>query len=213
MAKHAHSTPMPAESNTDASQLNRRAALMALPAISGFAALEAAAARAAPASGLDAAIARLEAATAALKACEALSWRLEEGIEDIVSVSMGKNNRGQDVRAYSEVEIHRHLDAGVEFWGPDSNYKKYLDAKITEFREARETRLKAERDSGLTACLGRLEVISAEHDTAFDDLMAIKPTSVGEARRKIAAAMEPLTARLYGNSDQEDIADILRALV
>ena len=213
MAKHAHSTPVPAESNTDAPQLNRRAALMALPVISGFAALEAAAARAAPAFGLDAAIARMEAATAALKACEALSCRLSAGIDDIVSVSMGKNNRGQDVRVYSEAEIHRHLDAGVEFWGPDSNAKKRLDAKIAEFREASEARLKAERDSGLTACLERLEVISAEHDTAFDDLMAIKPTSVGEARRKIAAAMEPLTNRLYGNSDQEDIADILRALV
>ncbi|MCR6660512.1 MAG: hypothetical protein NVV72_14645 [Asticcacaulis sp.] len=211
MAANAHSTPVPAVSISDASHLNRRTALMALPAISGVAALEAAAARAAPPTGMDAAIARLEAAQAALKACEALCQRLSDGIDDIVSVSMGKNNRGQEVRAYSESEIHRHLDAGVEFWGPDSNAKKYLDTKIAEFREVRDARLKVERDSGLTACLDRLESLGTEHDAAVEALLAIKPASLGEARRKIATLAEPL-ATLLAEIDIDDAKSLLLAL-
>ena len=126
----------------------------------------------------------------------------------------GPNGQIEPYRPWSEERRRKHRKAlALKRRERLAREIEKLDAKIAEFREASEARLKAERDSGLTACLERLEVISAEHDTAFDDLMAIKPTSVGEARRKIAAAMEPLTNRLYGNSDQEDIADILRALV
>ena len=211
MAEHAHSTTVPVMSNPDKSTLNRRTALLAMPALSGLALL-AATARASPVFDIDQAIERLNTAMSALEACEAESWRLDDALASFASVVIGKSHLGEEIHAYSEHEIQNFMGKAAEFWGPGSAPQQRLDAKIAEFREAREARLKAERDSGLTECLDRLGAICIEYDAAFDALIGLTPTTLNEARRKMAALAEPLGRRML-DCDSDEAAEILRSLV
>lgn len=229
MANHAHITPDAAFKSNPTQQtagarsvdqafktpivadISRRTALCALPAISGVALLTATA-HAVPVFVLDQAIERLEAAKVALKSCEEQALRFNDLIPPFACVVVGKNQRGEEIRAYSEHEIQIYMGKAAAFWGPGSPSQQRLNAKIAEFQEARSARLKAERDSGLTASLDRLEAICIEHDSAFDALIGLSPATLDEARRKLMVLAGPLAQRL-ADCDETEASEILHSLL
>lgn len=209
MAKHAHSTPMPAESNSDASQLNRRAALMALPAISGFAALAAAASRAQPVSAIDAGIERLKAARAEIDANEARLNSLYKTVDlpDWRVVNYMKN--GKPVYANTAADIRQHWTPLAMFHGV-KEIEQLVAEKTAALESAKADRAKVEDDCGLTALEERGEALYHAYDAAIDDLLSVKPATLAEARRKIDALFPAVVNLLTEKGEAERI---FRALV